>query len=147
MLLVLALAACSVTDVGWSAYNRGNTAAAEKLWQSLAEQGNPEAQEALGVLYGSGRKNLSDYEKAAFWCGKAAEQGKPHSQYLLGSLYRRGRGVPKDLVQAYMWYTVSSGQSHLLARVDRKRLAHELTPGQIAEAEQLARTFQPAHPQ
>jgi len=140
-LLILSISACSVTDIGWSAYHRGNAVAAQKIWQPLAEQGNPDAQEALGVLYGSGREHLSDYEKAVFWCGKAAAQGKPHSQYILGSLYRRGRGVPQDLVRAYMWYTVSGDQKHLLARVDRKRLVHEMTPGQIAEAERLARVF------
>lgn len=68
--------------------------------RKAAEQGNPEAQYNLGVMYAKGQGVPKDGGQALFWFRKAAEQDYAEAQYLLGSLCLAGRGVPQDARQA-----------------------------------------------
>ena len=88
-----------------------------------------------------------------------ADQGNPVAQFSLGFSYANGRGVDQDYVQAYMWLTLSientteryampSGASPGQAARDlRESIAMKMTPGQIEEAEQLAREWKPKYVQ
>lgn len=69
----------------------------------LAEQGEPEAQNQLGIIYASGNGVRQDFNKAAELFEKSAIQGLPGAQYNLGRLYQMGRGVPKDDAMAASW--------------------------------------------
>ena len=71
--------------------------------RALAEQGDAQAQYALGVLYTHGRGVPQDYTAAMSWYRKAAEQGDAQAQYNLGVSYRTGRGVAKDDAAAVLW--------------------------------------------
>ena len=66
----------------------------------LAEQGNPYAQNDLGVMYEGGERVAQDYEKAVFWYQRAAEQGYDVAQSNLGNMYDRGDGVAQDYEEA-----------------------------------------------
>ena len=72
-----------------------------------------------------------------------AERGRTDAQIHLGTLYFNGQGVPRDDVQAYMWYDLASATGNDEALRYRAILARRMTPGQIAEARQMAREWKP----
>ena len=76
-------AADSIEKAG-HAYSRGDYVQAERLYRSLAEQGDPKAQYFLGVMYANGQGVPQDYKKAMTWIGKAAVQGDAGAQRYLG---------------------------------------------------------------
>ena len=74
--------------------------------EQMAQQGNPAAENALGLRYFEGDPNdgVPHDEKEAFrWFNKAAEDGNLAAQAKLGFLYSTGTGITKDLNQAYFW--------------------------------------------
>ena len=99
-------------------------------------------------MYANGQGVEQDYAQAARWYRLAAEQGLAYSQYNLGLMYANGQGVGQDYVQAYMWYDLAAtnappGELRDTAAQDRNDVARKMTPDQIAQAEELARNFQP----
>ena len=56
-------------------------------------------------------------------------------------MYVNGEGVPEDYVQAYAWFTLSAAQGNEKARIDKTKIAEEMTSSQIAQAQQLSKTF------
>jgi TPR repeat protein len=72
--------------------------------RTQAEQGDSEAQTALGVRYFRGDGVPQDDAEAARWLFLAAEQGHPDAQNKIGFLRAQGRGVPKDDAKAALWY-------------------------------------------
>jgi hypothetical protein len=128
----------------------------------LADKGNAVAQFFLGVMYLNGHGVPQDYTEAAKWYRFAAEQGHPWAQSALGFFFVNGRGVPKNYIQAHMWLnlaaasrfdspfssvkTVSEKDRRELQEIAagaRDKLALEITPAQIAEAQKLAREWKP----
>jgi TPR repeat protein len=60
-----------------------------------AEQGDPQAQNDLGVKYALGQGVPQDEAEAVKWYRKAAEQGDANAQFSLGAMYGIGQGVAK----------------------------------------------------
>jgi uncharacterized protein len=60
-------------------------------------------------------------------------------------MYEHGFGVPKDAVLARMWLNLAgSGAPSLSMAVKlRNEVAAKMTPAQIAEAERLAKQWEP----
>jgi hypothetical protein len=73
----------------------------------------------------------------------AADRGDAIAQNDLGSMYAAGDGIPRDYVRAHMWLSLAIAQGHDAAERSRGDIARSMTPEQIAEAEQLARQWQP----
>ena len=71
----------------------------------------------------------------------AAEQGIANAQYALGLMYENDQGVPKDFVQAYAWSNLAAITLSGLATSLRDEVAEEMTPNQIAEAQELSRVW------
>ncbi len=84
-----------------------------------------------------------DYETALREFRLLAEQGHAQAQVNLGIIYSQGRGVPKDSVQAYRWYTLAAGQGDDLAGKFKAHLEKSMTLDQLAEAQRLARVWEP----
>ena len=82
----------------------------------LAEQGNPYAQNDLGVMYEGGERVAQDYEKAVFWYQRAAEQGYDVAQSNLGNMYDRGDGVAQDYEEAVFWWRKAAEQGYAQAQ-------------------------------
>ena len=67
-LILLGTLACEPdpTDIstasGAAFYNRGNYGTALKIFQTLADQGNPRAQSNLGIMYANGNGVVQDDE-------------------------------------------------------------------------------------
>ncbi len=81
-----------------------------------AEQGDAEAQLALGIRYYNGIGVEQDRKEAVKWFGKAAKQGNAEAQSCLGDCYLEGEGVEKDAVEAVKWYRKAADQGLAIAR-------------------------------
>jgi TPR repeat protein len=93
---------------GVSAYEAGDFGGAYDAWLPLAENGDPEAQLAIGILYENGRGVAQDYQQALAWYTRAAEAGHPGAQFNLGNMYHLGTGVPQDSARAVIWWTLAA---------------------------------------
>ena len=88
---------------GLAAEGRGAYTTALKLFRELADSGQKEAQNSLGVMYAKGLGVAQDFAEAAKWYRLAANQGNAVAQYNLGSVYLDGRGVARDYAEAVKW--------------------------------------------
>lgn len=73
----------------------------------LASEGDPVAQNIVGLRYARGEGVRLDEREAARWFTKSAAQGYVPAQSKLGSIYYSGRGVPQDPTRAYFWMVVA----------------------------------------
>ena len=83
-----------------------------KWYMNAAKKGNPDAFNALGLMYESGRgviKN-SDWAVEAFL--KAAEQGDSEALFNLGHHYEQRRGEEQDYATATQWYMKAAATDH-----------------------------------
>jgi hypothetical protein len=90
-------------DAGMRAYQSKEYTTAFNEWLPLAQQGIPEAQYNLGLMYAAGQGVPKDLAQAASWYRKAAEQRFENAEYNLGLLYFTGQGVPQDFQAAEKW--------------------------------------------
>jgi TPR repeat protein len=91
-------------NAGIEAYKQGDYATALREFSIPANEGFPEAQFNLGLLYEKGHGVPQDYATAALWYRQAAEQDMIEAQNNLGYLYNNGLGVPLDYAEAALWY-------------------------------------------
>ena len=81
--------------------------------------------------------------QAVKWYRLAADQGDANAQLNLGVMFAIGQGVPQDHVQAHKWFNLAGTGGVEDGRKGRDILAKQMTPAQIAEAQRLARAWQP----
>jgi len=117
-----------------------------KSLRKLAGQGDAESQSRLGYMYYQGQGVPQDYAAALKWYRLAAAQGYARAQYRLGYMYAHGEGVPQDQVQAHKWLTLATITFTNKPERDeavkaRDKVAADMTPAQIAEAQKLAREW------
>ena len=143
--LWLTTSALAGFDEGVAAYDRGDYATAFEEMLPIAEQGNADAQNNLGVMYENGRGVPQDYAEALKWFRLAAEQGYARAQYNLGFMYYNGEGVPQDYVQAHMWWNLAASKGNENGRKNRDIIAKKMTPVQITEAQRIAREWLEKH--
>lgn len=127
-------------------------AQAAAWYRKAADQGSASAQHSLGSLYKDGAGVPQDYRQALAWYRKAATQGNVTAQYALGSLYEAGTGVLQDYIEAHKWYNLAASRSadgtqggaigQQVYLESRDRVAQQMTPAQVAEAQKLARDWQ-----
>ncbi|RXK53111.1 sel1 repeat family protein [Oleiharenicola lentus] len=110
-----------------------------KWYHRAAEQGNADAQNMLGVIYGDGNGVKKDSTLAVNWFLKAAENRNRFAQENLGMHYWEGVGVPRNLVESFAWFSAAGDDASYLVKKWLKKLRSEMTPEQIAEATKLAR--------
>jgi len=130
-LIVVAVAAFAMTAAaragspeedfrsGLSAFNRGDFAAALRLWRPLAEGDDPRSEAGIGFMYHRGLGVAVDDAQAALWLRKAAEQGQAEGQLMLGSLYFFGLGVPQSYPAAYAWCELAQDNGQADAQMCR----------------------------
>jgi len=102
-------------DAG-AAYQRGDYPTAARIYQTLADRGDANAQNSLGVMYLYGQGARRDYNQARKWFRQAAALGSPAAQFNLGDMYFRARGVEQDLREAARWYSRAAEQGHAQAQ-------------------------------
>jgi len=102
---------------GFDSFQRGDYAAAERELQPLAEQGDPRAQYALGIMYLNGYLDPPSDGAAVEWLRRSAEQGYLEAQTELARMYRTGDGVPQDFAEMAVWYEKAAQQGDVGAQL------------------------------
>jgi TPR repeat protein len=110
------------------------TASFDQLRQ-MAQQGDPAAENALGLRYATGDRVKLDEAQAVHWFKEAAEQGNVLAQSKLGSFYYSGRGVHQDLTQAYFWMVVARSSGDNASKVLSPIVSASLTRAQVTSIE------------
>ena len=118
--------------------------------RTLAEQGDAQAQFALGTMYRDGQGVALDYAEALRWWRKAAELGAIDAQFALGNMYAGGSGIAQDNILAYMWYSIATLQTgdewlRAIAGSNRDALAPRMTPADIFKAQRLVTEWRAKH--
>ena len=127
-------------------YERGlfginrNTTEAAKWYRKAADQGNADAQYALGRCCANAIGVTKNFMEAINWYRKAATQGHRDAQFELGYYCRKGFGVEKDYVESYKWYRLAINK-HEDASYEGRRLQREMTRQQVAAAEDRVLEF------
>ena len=101
-----------------SAYYAGDFTAAYNFTIPLANQGNPDAKNLLGMMYELGRGVPQNLSKSIVYYREAAEQGNPYAQYNLAVSFDAGTGVPQNYREAVRWYKKSAEQGVSSAQYD-----------------------------
>src|SRR6476661_484640 len=114
---------------------------AARWYRLAAMQGYREGQYKLCEMSERGQGVPQDYQESLRWCGLAAEQGHGRAMFVIGRLYHTAHGVPHDLVRAHMWYNLATAHGYDDGKRWRDRVADEMSPSQIAEAQKLAREW------
>ncbi|MEN6585899.1 MAG: tetratricopeptide repeat protein [Sulfuricella sp.] len=119
LLLAIALNAAAVPndiekefDRGAAAHRMRDYQTAYKIWLSLAERGQVDAQYNIARMLQDGDGAPKNPSEAAKWFRKAAEHGDKESQYYLGLMYLRGEGVAADETKAHEWF-VKNHHEHM----------------------------------
>ena len=94
-------------------------------------------------MYANGAGVPQDHAEAAKCYRLAAEQGDAVGQYNLGQMYRLGEGVLQDIAHACMSFSLAATNGDQKAIDNKKLVGSHMTPGQIAEAQRLAREWKP----
>ena len=102
--------------------------------ERAAEEGDLNAQYALGIKLLSGEWGAQGNKHAAVWLQRAAERGNGLAQLQLGRLYRSGVGVQEDHVKAYIWLSLAAAQGVSGADSARDAVATMLTKAEIGKA-------------
>ena len=108
-----------------------------------AQKGSAQAQFNLGWMYLNGQGVPQDDVQAVKWTRLAADQGNASAQFNLGVMYDDGQGVPQDDVQAHKWYNLAAAQGDANFAKIRDLVAKQMTPQQIAQAQELKRNWKP----
>ena len=82
------------------------------LIRNAANQGNPDGQVCLAVLYEEGFGVSEDMKTAVKWYQKAADQGNAGAQSKLGECYYLGKGVAENDAKAVKWFQKSADQGN-----------------------------------
>jgi hypothetical protein len=101
-------------------------------WRPLAVQGNPIAQNNLGIMYLDGKGVPQNTSEAVRYLSLSAAAGSSLGQNNLGGLYRDGKGVPRDYVRAAQWFSASAAQGNS-AGMYNLGLMYEMGQGVKAE--------------
>lgn len=118
-----------------------HAAAALRLFRKLAENGRPEAQAALGMMFVTGTGLKADPEEGRFWVAEAARQGFAPAQRQLGDLHAAGVGGERDLVEAQAWYALGAAQGDEEAGQRAAAVMQELTPENREKARARLKTL------
>ena len=116
-----------------------------KWFRRAADQGDAWAQLELGNLYNEGHGVEQDDHEAIKWRLRAAEQGNQFVARNLGGHYAGGYGIEKDNIQAYKWFSIAAINGDEDSQKYKQRLEEEMTPIQVAEAQELAREWMEKH--
>ena len=87
------------------------------MWyRRAALQGDPEAQNNLGVLFATGQGVRRNDVEAIHWYRLAAGQDDPEATSNLASMYLQGRAVKRDLVQAFQLFRKAAERGYAVAQ-------------------------------
>ncbi|MCZ6865438.1 MAG: tetratricopeptide repeat protein [Candidatus Dadabacteria bacterium] len=140
-------------------YQQGQYDIARKMWKPMAQNGDCDAQYALGLLYFNGLSVRKSYKNALTWWSRAAEQAQPQSLNTLGIVYahlrvpytsldcKKGCGETKNLVKAYKWFGLAKEygppREIKAAQKSLDRISKEMSDAEIKEAQIMIDEWEP----
>jgi len=133
-----------------AAYQSGNFAAAEKLWSKLADQGNANAQYAMGIMHLKKEAQNARDQTAFRYLIEAAKNRHVAAMFNLGVAYWEGRGTRRQPEKAANWWELAAEQQDAGAQYNLG-LAYYLGEGRKQDATKakywLEQAMQNGHPQ
>jgi SH3-like domain-containing protein len=95
------------------AYNNNDYETALPIWRRLADEGNADAQYALGVAYLKGEGVSRDLNESMKWFEQAGNSGNVQAMFNLGAAYWEGKGTRQSYAEAVEWWekSAAAGQS------------------------------------
>ena len=119
LVLVLGLTEPASADLaaGFESFERGDYAAAQREFQPLAENGDPRAQYALGIMYLNGYLDPTSPNAAVEWLRSSAERDYVRAQTELARMYRTGDGVLQNFTEMVIWYERAAEQGDVGAQL------------------------------
>jgi len=117
-----------------------NDAESVQWYHAAAVQGLAVAQLNLGVAYLTGQGIAQNEGESLKWISLAAKQGDAQAQFNLGVMYANGQGVPQNLISAFRWAKLSASQGHEIAPTLLQDLSERMTPEQLKQANNVARS-------
>ena len=104
--------------------------------ETLAENGDAEAQLLLGKLYRDGGVLIPDAVNAAYWLGRAARQDVTAAQYALGKLLLAPDAETHDAAAGLQWLerAAQSGHSYAAYPLGKEYLTGTNTEKNVAKA-------------
>ncbi len=119
-----------------------NYAAAAKWYQMAAERSNVDAQSKTALSFWTGRGVPKNLVRAHMWANLAAAGEQSRYQDKINAI-TAGPGTPEEK-QNLIQILRDSRQEPVKSAADvREAIEREMTPAQIAEAQRLAREWQP----
>jgi TPR repeat protein len=104
---------------GVAAYKRKDFSGALTAFAPLAQQGEPRAQFALGLMYDNGEGVQQSDERARYWYQLSAEQGYAKAQFNLGLMHEKGRTGDPAAAQDWFARAARRGNADAVARLHR----------------------------
>ena len=98
---------------------------------------------AADLMTGLAAYERQDYQTALVQLMQLAEAGEADAQFILGRMFGGGEGVLQDYVEAHKWYNLAASRGQRMAAPARDAIAQQMTPEQIARAQELAREWRP----
>lgn len=141
VLIGAVLSSCSDAPDPLTAFRNGDYTEAYRLWRPLAEKGDPQAQNYLGILYQLGLGVERDDPQAFKWYHAAAVHGNADAQRNLGTLYQTGTGIAQNNLWAYAWYYAAVHNGSAKAQDYIEAMAGKLTPNQQMKARGLVQAY------
>lgn len=92
------------------AYAQGDFLKARDIWQKLAEEGDAQAMNNLGVLYDQGHGVEPDTGRALHWFAQSAKAGHPSGMSNYGRMLEQGRGIAANPQEAARWFDLAARQ-------------------------------------
>lgn len=92
------------------AYQKGDYAQAHAIWQHLAENGDGQAMNNLGVLFDLGQGVDMDEGRALYWFARSASAGHPSGMSNYGRMLEQGRGIDANPQEAARWFDLAARQ-------------------------------------
>ena len=142
LLCSLALPTSADVEKGRQLMEQNKFAEAMAEFLPMANAGNADAEELIGVMYAMGLGVERDDQRAFEWYLRSAMKGHPGAQSGVGWYYEIGRGMPApDLVRAYMWYTLSAIGGDPDAAISLEEVVKKMTKGEIDKAHVLVNDY------
>ena len=143
ILLFLHITGCSSETDPKKAFEKGDYETAFNLWLPIADNGDTEAQNYLGIIYSLGLGKKRDYKKSLEWYERAAKAGHSDAQRNYADMINYGRGTKKDNYQAYKWYyaALQQGNKKAEAQIAVIAASGNLSPNQQMHAKIEANEF------
>ena len=95
-------------DQANDAYQKGDYAQARAIWLHLADGGDGQAMNNIGVLFDLGQGVDLDEGRALYWYARSASAGHPSGMSNYGRMLEQGRGIDANAEEAARWFDLAA---------------------------------------